>query len=205
MEDAETTCSHRPRTATPSTSPLSCRRCSCTLLRDRKGNASPRVVGSVYGAGWWSARRNRPRAATMGAGSRGGASSALSPANHSRRTRTTGTPEPGADAKRHGHWQRQSRRQSGKPSLLLFDQGRGSRTTGNTYGKSSPKRNSLLSQPSPTSVSARCARSVCCSWSRARTRAGYDTDVGDRCRTACHEGPVTPGCWHTYRLELSWR
>ena len=41
---------------------------------------------------------------------------------------------------------------------------RGTRTT-----RSSPKRNSLLSQPSPTSTNEKCATSACCSWSRART------------------------------------
>ena len=35
--------------------------------------------------------------------------------------------------------------------------------------RSPPKRNSLLSQPSPTSINGKCARSGCCSWSKDRT------------------------------------
>ena len=161
-------------TATRSTRPSSCRRCSRSVFaRAARGTLRHGLCGASAGAGWWSARRNCPRATAVGAGSRGGASSALSPGNQGTTDHDHGNPKPGRPTRSGtgtGRGNPGDSRGSHRCSCSISaaeTARRGTRTA-----SSSPKRNSLLSQPSPISFSASCARSGCCSWSSARTNDG---------------------------------
>ena len=163
------------------------------LCASRKGNTSPRVVWSVVRCGLVKGTKKLPEG-----GDQWLRGPAVAQAAHShqrtkvRRTMTTGIPG------------RAARCEAARALAPAIEETVGEATAAPVRSRrpkrhaeegarqeSSPKRNSLLSQPSPISISGSCARSVCCCLEQSPDQRWLNRDFGRWLWPGCHVGSLS--------------